>query len=372
MKLDIEKAEEQIYKEQKIVDYDTREFTIEYIVDKYINGVDDDTNEIYVPDYQREFVWDEDRQSKLIESLILGLPIPLIFLAENKDKDNRLEIVDGSQRVRTLAAFVSNKLELKKLEKLTYLNGYTYSELPTSRQRKFRNTPLRTIVMSDKATDEVRNEIFERINRGSDLLKAMEKRKGIYRGVFRDLIYEVCAKNSLFSRLSNIDSRMINRQEKEELILRFFALSDRYKKFPKNSGMAKFLDKYLADMNEKFDYVKLEKGQKLTDVLDRYSELQVYANRFDEMLHTVNKYFPYGFSKNKYPQTSRVTFEAISVGTYEAVRDERPIRADKEKMKQVLSSHKFRQVVSGRYETHKRENIINRIEFIKEALLRND
>lgn len=220
----IEKVEKQIIDQQQIIDFDTREFTIEYIVDKYKNGVDDDTNEIYVPDYQREFVWDETRQSRLIESIILGLPIPLIFLAENAENDNRLEIVDGSQRIRTLNAFINDELNLEGLEKLDYLNDYKFSKLTVARQRKLKNTPLRMIVLSNKSTDEVRNEIFERINRGSDLLQAMEKRKGIYKGVFSNFIYELCAKNELFNKLTRIDSRQTKRQEKEELILRYFAL----------------------------------------------------------------------------------------------------------------------------------------------------
>ena len=94
--------ESQINEQRKTVDFDTREFTIEILVDKYEKNINKDQNELYVPDYQREFVWDDERQSKFIESLLLGLPIPLIFVAEGSD--GRLEIVDGSQRIRTLAA----------------------------------------------------------------------------------------------------------------------------------------------------------------------------------------------------------------------------------------------------------------------------
>ena len=111
-----EKIEAQIIEQQKSVDFDTREFTIEILVQKYNKNIESDTNELFVPDYQRDFVWDETRQSKLIESLILGLPIPIIFVAENGD--GRLEIVDGSQRIRTLSAYLNNDLELKDLEKL--------------------------------------------------------------------------------------------------------------------------------------------------------------------------------------------------------------------------------------------------------------
>ena len=96
----IERLEAQIANEQRNVKYDIREFTIEYYVNKYSQGVENDTNELFVPDYQREFIWTDFRQSKFIESVMLGLPVPLIFVAE--DSDGRFEIVDGSQRIRTL------------------------------------------------------------------------------------------------------------------------------------------------------------------------------------------------------------------------------------------------------------------------------
>ncbi|GIJ93589.1 DUF262 domain-containing protein [Capnocytophaga stomatis] len=362
----IEKVEEQIQQQQQNIDFDTREFTIEYIVDKYEKGVDDDTNEIYVPDYQREFVWDEIRQSKLIESIILGLPIPLIFLAENSSNDNRLEIVDGSQRIRTLSAFLKDDLQLKGLEKLDKLNGYKFSQMSNPRQRKFKNTPLRMIVLTDKATDEVRNEIFERINRGSDLLQAMEKRKGIYKGVFSNFIYEICAKNKLFNKLTRIDNRQGKRQEKEELILRFFALKDNYNKFPKNTGVAKFLDEYLDEKNKE---LKSFEKDKIEDYLSKSKILYEYYKEFELMLDTVYKYFKYGFSRNHTPQVSRVYFEAISVGVYLALKENPNLKATKEDVQKWLNSNEFKSVISGKYHTHTPQRIKERIEFVKNKLL---
>ncbi|ESM27309.1 hypothetical protein L413_03076 [Klebsiella pneumoniae UCICRE 2] len=113
-------AEEQVRSEQKDVDFETKEFTVELLVNKYHSGLEDDTNELFVPDYQRDFVWSEKRQSRLIESLILGFPIPYIFtadvLSEDPELDGRIEIVDGSQRVRTIHAFIHNKLTLQDLK----------------------------------------------------------------------------------------------------------------------------------------------------------------------------------------------------------------------------------------------------------------
>ncbi|WP_111307026.1 DUF262 domain-containing protein [Confluentibacter sediminis] len=366
---DTESTEKQIYEEQKIVDFDTREFTIEYITDKYLNGVDEDENEIYVPEYQREFVWDEQRQSKLIESIILGLPIPLLFLAENKEKDNRLEIVDGSQRIRTLAAFINNELTLIGLEKLDKLNGFDFKDLSTSRQRKFKNTPLRMIVLSDKATEDVRNEIFERINRGSDLLLAMEKRKGIYRGIFRDFIYDICGKNKTFNEITKVDSRQGKRQEKEELILRFFALSDNYKKYPSHQGIAKYLDDYLESKNKQFSDLKYKNTTELKQIIASNDELKKYYQRFYNMVKFVDSNFKYGFSKNQLPQVSRIYFEAISVGTSLALEQEPELKEAKIPTEKWIKSQEFKNVISGKYHTHIPKRIKERVEYVRDKIL---
>ena len=116
-------AEAEIREKQKVVDYDTKEYPVEVLVQKYRKGLDEDINELYIPDYQRDMVWTEARQSKFIESLLLGLPIPYIFVAdlrpeqEDEEEDlGRLEIVDGTQRIRTLDSFSSRVLRTLKAE----------------------------------------------------------------------------------------------------------------------------------------------------------------------------------------------------------------------------------------------------------------
>ena len=154
----------------------------------------------------------------------------------------------GSQRIRTLAAFVSNELVLEDLDKLTRLNGLQYKDIPESRRRKINNTPIRMIVLSESATEDVRNDLFERINRGSDLLRNMEKRKGIYRGPFNKFIYDSCAKNPTLVKLAPLAKSVENRQELEELILRFFALIDQYPNFRTHrSGIGSVLDEYIDE-----------------------------------------------------------------------------------------------------------------------------
>ena len=166
MKATIECVEDEIYSKRKTVRYDIRDLTVEAISNKYSDSLDEDEEEkakksfnyIYIPEYQRDFTWDEDRQSKLIESIILGLPIPFIFVAENRDSS--WEIVDGSQRIRTIHSFVTNGLQLQNLKSITSLNGYTFKELDKSRQGKILSTALRIIVLSEEKTDNVKKDIL--------------------------------------------------------------------------------------------------------------------------------------------------------------------------------------------------------------------
>ncbi|RDB07491.1 DUF262 domain-containing protein [Runella aurantiaca] len=351
----LEEAEKQIFEEQQEVAYDTREFTIEYIVNKYIQGIDEDENEIFVPDYQRDFVWDNERQSKFIESVILGLPIPFIFVAEIRET-GRLEIVDGSQRIRTLYAFLQNNLSLTRLEKLTKLNGLQFYQFSIARQRKLKNTPIRMIVLTDKASEQVRKDMFERINRGSDLLKDMEQRKALLQGEFTNFVYELCQDNRKLQKLAPIVKWLKNRQEHQELVLRYFALLDNYHHYPSHTGIAKFLDSYLMEKNLSFkNEEKIEK-----------------TNQFNKMLEFVEKNFEFGFAKSNIPQVSRVYFEAISVGVSLALKSKPNLTTSKQATKQWLKSSDFQQIISGKYETHTPKRINQRVDFVKNQLLKND
>ncbi|MDO8630620.1 MAG: DUF262 domain-containing protein, partial [Phycisphaerales bacterium] len=111
--LDLPAAEAQMRDLQRDVDYDTKDFTIDYIIQEFQKGT------FYIPNYQRKFVWDDKRRRRFIESALLGLPIPFLFLAEMDD--GLLEIVDGAQRIQTLEQFVNDDLRLQHLEKLPAL-----------------------------------------------------------------------------------------------------------------------------------------------------------------------------------------------------------------------------------------------------------
>lgn len=346
-------VENQIVELKKTVAYDSKDYTIELLVNKYITGLDDDDNEIYVPDYQRDFVWDDSRQSKLIESIVLGLPVPPIFVAENKT--GRLEIVDGSQRIRTLNAFIDGSLELKGLEKVTKLNGMKFDDFDISRKRKFNNTTISVFVLSESATEEVKNDLFERINKGSDILRNMETRKGVYRGKFTDFIYNECAKNKKFNDSIKLSKNVVKRQEHEELILRFFALVDHYPKFNSFSrSVSKALDDYMGEKRDTF-----------TD-----AEKEIKKKNFERMISFVVDNFEFSFSKKSGQDVSRILFEAISVGTHFALEKNPNLTLRKKiDVQYFFTDKEFHRAATGQYRTHSTENLNIRINFVKEKLL---
>lgn len=338
-----QEAEEQIIDKQKIVDYDIKEFTIELLTQKYLNGMEDDNNDIFIPSYQRNFVWDSKRQSKFIESILLGIPIPYIFTAD-VDK-GRLEIVDGSQRLRTIVNFIDNKISLIDLEILDKLNGFSFKDLTIARQRKFKNSTIRMIALSDKSDEDVRFMMFERINTGSDLLKDMEKRKGIFGGKFLTFVYEDCSTHPLFIKHTSFTDKVKQRGEPQELITRFFAFSDNYLEF--KTGMNSFLNDYTDKMNRSFDKKRM------------YDE-------FDRMLKFIDSYIPNGFKKNEESQkTPRVRFEAIAVGINLALRVNPNLIP---KSTDFLGSKEFIHLVTGGSHNTP-SNVRAKIEFVRDKLL---
>lgn len=342
-----ELAEAQILEKQKIVDYQIREYTIELLVNKYTEGIENDTNDIFIPRYQRKMVWNQQKQSKFIESLFLGLPIPYMFAADSPEDEGRSEIVDGSQRLRTLKYFLHNELVLKKLELLTHIEGYRFEDLPLSRQRRFKKKTIRLIELTDKADYRMRKEIFSRINTTPVLLSQMEIRKGAYEGNFYNFL-QYCAENPKFHILCPISQGRKDREETNEMILRFFAYSENYQNFV--HSVKDFNSKYMEDKNSSgFDE-------------------SILSEEFENMLDFVEKYFPYGFKKTKnHKSTPRVRFEAIAVGVNLALKEQPNLQPQTPILDWLLSDEFLEHVTSDA--ANNRNKLIGRIEFVRDKLL---
>lgn len=337
-------------------EYKTSEYTVSEINKKYLRSLDVDFNvddtfakgAIYVPDYQRDFVWSDNAQSKFIESLILGIPVPLIFFA---DVNSHLEIVDGSQRVRTIHNFLENNLRLKNLEKLHYLNGYTYIELPAHRRNRIDDISLRAVSLGESTVSLARYDLFERVNTGGNNLKSAEVRKGSVVSEFSEFIKE-CSENLLFKELCPLGGKVANREEGLERITRFFAYSgrgalDSYKGF-----VTPFLKDYLKKTSDNFnDEMKLD-----------------MKTKFENMLNFVNDNFPFGFKKSESNKsTFRVRFEAIAIGTANALEIDPELTVNNVDW---LESIDFLDKVRSDAANNK-SNLVGRINYVTNKLLGN-
>lgn len=339
-------AEEQIMARQKETDFDIREYPVEVIISKFTEKIIDDKAELFIPDYQRELIWKEHQQARFIESILLNLPIPYLYVADvmSGDNEGRLEIVDGSQRIRTLVRFVNNELKLDRLEILDQLNGFRFCDLPTPRQLRFRRKTLRMIELIE-VDEEARRQLFDRLNSGGTQLKDMEQRFGSRDGRFIDLIRRVAA-DQRFRQLCPISPVRIKHREYEEMVLRFYAYRDRYQEF--NKRVDDFLDDYLDFMNQAdFDQAECE-------------------THFTQMLDFVERYFPDHFRKG--PSNSsvpRIRFEAISVGISLALQiTPNLVPADMG----WLNSDEFQRLTRSDA-SNSRPRVIDRIHFVRDNLL---
>lgn len=124
--------------------------------------------------------------SRLIESLWLDIPISPIYFA--KMSRERLEVIDGQQRLTTLVNFLDDKFALQKLQRVHSLSGKQYTELSDEQQEKIRDAQIRSIIVDTGNNSDLRYEVFERLNRGSMALNEQELRNCVHRGEFCDLL----------------------------------------------------------------------------------------------------------------------------------------------------------------------------------------
>lgn len=206
-------------------------------LEKQIN----DGDLILQDDYQRRQIWDEKKASRLIESLLLNVPIPVCYFAEMHD--GSYSVIDGQQRLTSVWRFLTNQLALNGLRVRPELNKKRFVELDKADQRLISTRTIRCIVIQKESHPEIRFDVFERLNSASVKLTPQELRNSNYRGKLNKLIVELC-RDETFKRIrraDDIDSRMND----AEMILRFFAF---YHKGSLYKGIfAPFLDAYLRE-----------------------------------------------------------------------------------------------------------------------------
>ena len=178
------------------------------------------------PEYQRKYVWDDLKASKLIESILLNIPLPVIYIAE--EADGKSVVIDGQQRLTSPFSFIDGHLngdrfKLKGLSVLTELNGKTYSELAQEVQTKIDEFPIRVITIKKESDPNLKFEIFVRLNEKATPLNHQELRNCIFRGKYNDLLKKLADDPDFRSLLPFDNKRMVD----VELVLRFAAFYHR-------------------------------------------------------------------------------------------------------------------------------------------------
>lgn len=234
------------------------------------------------PEYQRLFRWSNEQRSRLIESILLGLPIPPIFLIENED--GVLELIDGLQRVSSVLQFLDHAaieqplLELDGCDIMKSLNGLTINDFPMVLRLKIKRSPIRATIINRSGDPFVKYEMFKRLNTGGSLLSAQEIRNCSSRMISGgDIFYESIQSMAKFapfrSAISRLPETALEKRGDEELVLRFFAVTDYREGFKGN------IEEWLDALMEKFLF-----QQKAFDVNER-------TRQFEATFEFINKTF---------------------------------------------------------------------------------
>ncbi|MDF2367860.1 DUF262 domain-containing protein [Sneathiella sp.] len=171
------------------------------------------------PNFQRKYVWTNTLASRLVESILLNVPIPPCYLSQNEEYE--FDVIDGQQRLYSLYRYLDNQFPLTDLEVLSEFRKLRFHELPSKDQRKLKTYTLRCIVITNESHPEIKFDVFQRLNSNTVPLNAQELRNCIHRGEFNNLLGELASGDILLKVLKK--KMPDKRLRDEELILRFFA-----------------------------------------------------------------------------------------------------------------------------------------------------
>jgi len=276
--------------------YDITSYGIDFDVDGVVKRIT--KGDIFIPSFQRNFIWNMTESSRFVESLLLGLPVPGIFLAQDPDTGKML-VIDGQQRLLSLKYFfegffnpkegAASKRVFKLVKVQEPYSGKTCKSLDERDRINLENCVIHaTVVKQDSPSDDDTSiyHIFERLNSGGRKLTAQEIRTAVYHGTFLELLEELNSHSEWRSIFGPVNDRMRD----QELILRFFAMLQEAGDYKK--PMVDFLNRFL------------KKNRNLSE-----HELEYYRNIF---IQTINTFYQAVGSKVFRP------VRALNVATYEA------------------------------------------------------
>ncbi len=264
--MDAEKLKKQIETQRNLLNTDRLDVSFGEIMSMY------ERKEIVIkPAFQRYFRWDEEQRTRFIESLLLGIPIPPIFVAE--DGSGVWELVDGLQRVSTVLSFFGvlrsedegvrskNNWCLTEGDRVEALEGFNYETIPNPFRLNIKRATCRVEILRWNTDYDMRFELFNRLNTGGSPLTAQEIRNCIYRDIsnkFNDFLKK-SAENKDFLALIDLDDEQYERLYHEELALRFISLYNNSSQV--RTSIAQHMTSFMKSAldNEGFDYAKYGK-----------------------------------------------------------------------------------------------------------------
>lgn len=272
---------------------ENKPFSLRQVLD-LINSGDIELN----PNFQRNFIWDNTRQSRLIESILLGLPLPSIYLSQYND--GRLTVVDGLQRLTTIKRFLENKLILSNLEYLQECNGKKYSELELTlsplRLRRFGQTQMMCFVIDYRSPNRLKFDLFRRLNTGGKPLNNQEIRNCLSRVDLQKALHFMTHSRE-FHQATDGSIKDV-RMEAQEIALRFMYFYNEYTQeqpIGKYSGnMDDALDNFVDSMNNLQDFSTYHEAFSKAlamayHLFGRYAFRKVYPNATENKRSQVNK-----------------------------------------------------------------------------------
>lgn len=338
----------QLETQRHTVSFDSYDITVKQLIDMIESGSVDIS-----PEYQRHFVWDVERQSTFIESVFLGIPIPPIFMATNKD--STWELVDGVQRISSLINYCGSEklrkniktpepLSITGLEKLDSFNNLSYSDLPKSLQLAFQLRPIRVTTLNDKSSKNVRFDLFERLNTGGIKLQPQEIRNCIYRGQLNKQLKELAA-DAAFKKVAKVQKGSENNGTAEELVLRYFAFLNKYSKF--DHSVNDFLNDYMeSNQNKRLPAAQIEE--------------------FNTVFNILSAALPNGITRTANGKITPFNlYEAITVGTALALRAKKVIK--KQNILPLLTDMELKKFTTGG--TNSNRMVAGRIEYVRDRLI---
>jgi uncharacterized protein with ParB-like and HNH nuclease domain len=222
----------------------------DFIIRSLKEQVDDGTL-VLADKFQRRRVWDDTKASRLIESLLLNVPIPVCYFAELDD--GAYSVIDGQQRLTAIYRYIDNQFPLRNLRIRSDLNRNRFHELGVAEQRLIKSRSIRCIVILKESDPDIRFDVFDRLNSSSVRLNAQELRNSLYRGTLNDLIRDL-SEDSVFKRVRKVQD-VDKRMRDCEMVLRFFAFYFQPEQY--RGYLSRFLDKYLQK-GQKFNQDTLE------------------------------------------------------------------------------------------------------------------